>query len=81
MKETNGRGVDVVLNSLTGDLLHASWNCCGEFARFIEVGKADILDSGKLDMSVFKCGATFSAFDLADIYHSASRKQHQVWNK
>lgn len=27
MKETNHRGVDVVLSPLSGDLLHASWQC------------------------------------------------------
>lgn len=27
MRETQGRGVDVVLNSLSGELLHASWRC------------------------------------------------------
>ena len=25
---TNGKGVDVVLNSLAGNLLHATWNVC-----------------------------------------------------
>lgn len=27
LRETNGRGVDVLLNSLSGELLHASWKC------------------------------------------------------
>ncbi|TGO25707.1 hypothetical protein BPAE_0074g00160 [Botrytis paeoniae] len=27
MRETNGRGVNMVLNSLSGDLLHSSWAC------------------------------------------------------
>jgi NADPH:quinone reductase-like Zn-dependent oxidoreductase len=27
LRETNGRGVDVCLNSLSGELLHASWKC------------------------------------------------------
>ena len=27
MQETNGRGVDILLNSLSGELLHASWKC------------------------------------------------------
>lgn len=43
---TKKRGVDVVLNSLTGDLLHASWKCCAKFGRFIEIGKRDIVDAG-----------------------------------
>ncbi|KAI8946974.1 KR-domain-containing protein [Xylaria longipes] len=35
-------GVDVVLNSLSGDRLAASWNCMAPFGRFVEIGKADI---------------------------------------
>lgn len=31
LKATNGRGVDVVLNSLSGELLHASWKCVAEY--------------------------------------------------
>ncbi|KAH8657723.1 polyketide synthase [Xylariales sp. PMI_506] len=68
IKATGGRGVDVVLNSLTGDLLRASWRCVGQFGRFVEIGKRDLLDSGKLDMDQFLRNATFSAFDLSEIY-------------
>ncbi|KAL6897583.1 polyketide synthase [Trichoderma evansii] len=39
MRATSGRGVDVVLNSLSGDLLHASWKCVAEFGTMIEIGK------------------------------------------
>lgn len=75
---TAGRGVDVVLNSLTGDLLDDSWNACAEFGRFVEVGKRDIIDGAKLDMSVFKRGVTFTAFDLSNLFWSESEKQHNV---
>ena len=34
MRVTNGAGVDVVLNSLSGDLLHASWKCVAEFGTY-----------------------------------------------
>ncbi|RYC58435.1 hypothetical protein CHU98_g7782 [Xylaria longipes] len=60
-KRTNGRGVDVILNSLVGDLLHESWNCIAKFGRFIEIGKRDLLDAGKLDMRVFLRNVTFTA--------------------
>lgn len=79
MKATSGRGVDVVLNSLIGDLLHDSWRACAEFGRFIEVGKYDIVNDGKLDMDVFKRGATFSAFDLSDMFWSKNEKHHEIW--
>ncbi|KAI1662853.1 polyketide synthase [Daldinia decipiens] len=67
-KVTRGRGVDVVLNSLTGDLMHDSWDCLAQFGRFIEVGKRELVDAGKLDMSVFLRNATFTAFDLSELY-------------
>ncbi|KAL9091337.1 MAG: hypothetical protein Q9165_004971 [Trypethelium subeluteriae] len=53
MSATSGRGVDVVINSLAGELLHESWRTCANFGRFIELGKYDILDKGMLEMDVF----------------------------
>lgn len=76
---TGGQGVDVVLNSLTGDLLHDTWKCCAPFARFVEVGKRDILDAGKLEMDVFKGNTTFSAFDLSELYYSGNRTHRKLW--
>lgn len=81
MQKTSGHGVDVVLNFLTGDLLHTSWQCCAEFGRFIEVGKTDIQDHGNLDMSVFERGASFSAFDLTDLHDSKNPRMNQTWSK
>ncbi|KAI1800129.1 polyketide synthase [Daldinia bambusicola] len=66
-KATRGRGVDVIVNSLTGDLMHESWDCLAQFGRFIEVGKRELVDAGKLDMSVFLRNATFTAFDLSEL--------------
>ncbi|PWY80872.1 ketoacyl-synt-domain-containing protein [Aspergillus sclerotioniger CBS 115572] len=69
---TQGRGVDVVLNSLVGDLLHESWECLAEWGRFVEIGKRDILDSGRLDMRTLLRGTTFTAFDLGMLGESTS---------
>ncbi|KAL9091247.1 MAG: hypothetical protein Q9159_001542 [Coniocarpon cinnabarinum] len=81
MSATNGTGVDVVLNSLSGDLLHDSWRACAPFGRFIELGKKDIADAGVLEMSKFKQSATFSAFDLGQLYESSSPSHHRTWNE
>ncbi|KAI0199298.1 reducing type I polyketide synthase 10 [Astrocystis sublimbata] len=77
---TCGRGVDVVLNSLTGDQLHATWKCCAPFGRFVEIGKADLTAAGRLDMEPFLKGTTFSAFDLSHLYHSDDEHLHQQWS-
>ncbi|KAF3223872.1 hypothetical protein TWF679_000305 [Orbilia oligospora] len=79
MKATNGAGVDVVLNSLTGDLLHASWRCCGPFGRFVEIGKKDLLESGRLPMEQFLKNTTYSAFDFSDFYNSPETAHHTIW--
>ncbi|KAI1129321.1 polyketide synthase-like protein [Nemania abortiva] len=65
---TKGRGVDVVINSLTGDLMHASWRCLAVFGRFVEVGKREIVDDGRLELNVFARNTTFTAFDLSEMF-------------
>ncbi|KAI1743074.1 polyketide synthase-like protein [Xylaria scruposa] len=65
---TKNRGVDVIINSLTGDLMHASWRCLAPFGRFVEVGKRELVDNGRLEMNVFARNTTFTAFDLTEMY-------------
>ncbi len=61
---TDGKGVDVVLNALSGEALLKSWELLASYGRFIEIGKRDIsLDTG-LPMHVFHRNATFAAIDL-----------------
>ena len=64
MRATDHQGVDVVLNSLAGDLLHASWECLTSFGRFIEIGKRDLQLNSKLEMDVWLRNTTFTAVDL-----------------
>lgn len=54
-----------MLNSLGGELLHLSWGCLAPLGRFIELGKRDISDNGKLPMRPFIRGTTFSCVDIA----------------
>ncbi|RCI10159.1 hypothetical protein L249_8593 [Ophiocordyceps polyrhachis-furcata BCC 54312] len=64
---TDGRGVDVVLNSLSGDMMRASWECIGSYGRFIELGKADIMADAALPMGRFAGNVSFAAVDLHHI--------------
>ncbi|KAH6672349.1 putative lovastatin nonaketide synthase [Halenospora varia] len=65
---TDGKGVDVVLNSLAGDLLHATWQCVARFGRFIEIGKRDIHENATIEMSPFKKAVAFASVDLITMY-------------
>lgn len=75
MQETDGRGVDLALNSLSGELLHATWRCVAEFGKLVEIGKRDFLGAGKLDMDVFLANRSYSGFALDGLL---SKRQSQV---
>lgn len=64
LKVTDGRGVDVVLNSLSGDLLQASWQCVAEFGTMVEIGKRDFRRRASLAMAPFEANRTFVGLDL-----------------
>lgn len=61
---TNQIGIDVVLNSLGGELLRVSWESLAKFGRFIEIGRRDIDRNSRLDMGVFSKSITFASVDL-----------------
>ena len=58
------RGVDIVLNSLSGELLHALWHCVAEFGTMIELSKRDLAGFGKLDMENFLANRSYSCVDI-----------------
>lgn len=64
MAATGGKGVDVVLNSLAGPLLAATWNCIAPFGRFIEIGKRDLELNNSLEMGPFVRSVSFASLDL-----------------
>ncbi|KJX96875.1 polyketide synthase like protein [Zymoseptoria brevis] len=63
-KITGGRGVDIVLNSLTGELLEESWRCIAEGGTFIELGKRDLLDRGYLPLQPFLRNTSYRCVDF-----------------
>lgn len=62
---TDGRGVDCVINALTGDLLDESWRLLADNGTFIEIGKRDILDRNTLSMEPFDRNCTFRGVDIS----------------
>lgn len=61
---TNGRGVDCILDSLSGELLRVSWGCLATFGTFVEIGLRDITDNMRLDMRPFGNSTTFTFFNI-----------------
>ncbi|KAA8565456.1 hypothetical protein EYC84_009316 [Monilinia fructicola] len=60
---TNGRGLD----------------CLANFGRFIEIGKRELVDAGKLEMHMFLRNTTFTAFDLSELYYHSDQFYKDIW--
>jgi zearalenone synthase (highly reducing iterative type I polyketide synthase) len=65
---TGGRGVDCVLNSLSGELLRVSWACLAPFGTFVEIGLRDITNNMRLDMRPFSQSTTFAFINIANFF-------------
>ncbi|KAH8658350.1 polyketide synthase [Xylariales sp. PMI_506] len=65
LDRTAGEGVDVVLNSLSGEALQKSVELLAPLGRFVEIGKKDLLSSeSRLDMRPLEKNIQFSTVDL-----------------
>ncbi|KAK0611193.1 hypothetical protein B0T14DRAFT_548500 [Immersiella caudata] len=64
---TNGKGVDVILNSLAGEALRQTWLCMAPFGRFIEPGRQDMFGNTGLDMAPFLCNTTFAGVNMRGV--------------
>ena len=64
MKETDGQGVDVVLNSLAGAHQTLGLQVMRPGGRFLEIGKVDIFNNNKMDLLPFCKNTSFYAIDM-----------------
>ncbi|KAM7187669.1 putative polyketide synthase [Naviculisporaceae sp. PSN 640] len=78
MRETGNKGVDIVLTSLSGELLHASWRCVAEFGSMIELGKRDFLDQGRLEMDQFEDNRSFFGVDVGALRGKRPAKVKEI---
>jgi NADPH:quinone reductase-like Zn-dependent oxidoreductase/acyl carrier protein len=64
---TDGEGVDVVLNSLTGEAIAKGLAALRPYGRFLEIGKRDIYGPGRLRLWQLRNNASYMVIDLAQL--------------
>ncbi|MFI5867543.1 SDR family NAD(P)-dependent oxidoreductase [Streptomyces sp. NPDC051546] len=64
LRETDGSGMDVVLNSLAGEFIDASVRLLPRGGRFLEMGKTDVREPQ--DVARNHPGVSYTALDLAE---------------
>ena len=60
---TEGRGVDVVLNSLAGQAMEQGIGCVAPFGRFVELGKRDFVANTAIGLRALKDNVSYFAVD------------------
>ncbi|MBA2896578.1 SDR family NAD(P)-dependent oxidoreductase [Nonomuraea soli] len=63
MEATGGRGVDMVVNCLSGEAIEAGLSVLAPFGRFVELGKRDIAENRPLALGPFARSLTFHAVE------------------
>ncbi|WP_255298242.1 SDR family NAD(P)-dependent oxidoreductase [Brevibacillus dissolubilis] len=61
---TNGKGVDVVINTLAGDAIQKGMNCLAPGGRYIEIAMTALKSAKTIDLSVLNNNQTFYSVDL-----------------
>ncbi|WP_343602342.1 sulfolipid-1 biosynthesis phthioceranic/hydroxyphthioceranic acid synthase, partial [Mycobacterium sp.] len=69
-RDTDGYGVDIVLNSVTGATQRASLELLSFGGRFVEIGKRDIYGDTRLGLFPFRRNLAFYGLDLALMSHT-----------
>ncbi|KAL7791431.1 putative polyketide synthase [Trichoderma ceciliae] len=61
---TDGRGVDVVLGSLSGDAFSESCSAIASFGRVIQLCERDVVNNGRLDMKHLQRNVSLSVVNM-----------------
>ena len=90
MQQTNGKGVDLVLNSLTDDMFWASVRCLADNGRFCEIGKYQFMNDDLIDANLFLRNKSFHGVHLDRLFPDgthgklltpkAIRERKKIWH-
>lgn len=68
MDLTDEEGVDIVLNSLSGEAIFASIRCLSPYGRFVEIGKTDIYRNSKIGLQPFGNNLSYFGVDIDRLF-------------
>jgi NADPH:quinone reductase-like Zn-dependent oxidoreductase/acyl carrier protein len=63
MLQTQGRGVDIVLNSLSGEAINRNLQILKPFGRFLELGKRDFYENTRIGLRPFRNNISYFGID------------------
>jgi acyl transferase domain-containing protein/NADPH:quinone reductase-like Zn-dependent oxidoreductase/acyl carrier protein len=73
-----GKGVDVVLNALSGSGIDKGLECLAPFGRFVEIGKRDLADDKPIGLRSLYHNNSYSVIDLSTMVESRPMLMKQL---
>lgn len=77
---TNGRGIDVVLNSLAGEAINRNLQVLRPFGRFLELGKRDFYENTKVGLRPFRNNISYFGIDADQLMQEHPDLTRQLFN-
>jgi NADPH:quinone reductase-like Zn-dependent oxidoreductase/acyl carrier protein len=74
MRWTDGEGVDVVLNTLSGELMRRSLGLLRPGGRFVDLNLRDALSNSQLGMSAFARGIVYALMNVGEMLHHSPER-------
>lgn len=63
MRLSQGQGIDIVLNSISGEAINRNLSILRPFGRFLELGKRDFYENSKIGLRPFRNNITYFGID------------------
>ncbi|HWW22092.1 MAG TPA: SDR family NAD(P)-dependent oxidoreductase [Steroidobacteraceae bacterium] len=76
---TDGRGVDVVLNSLAGEAINRNFRVLKPFGRFLELGKRDFYENTRIGLRPFRNNISYFGIDADQLMNEKPELTRQVF--
>ena len=81
MEITEGKGVDVVLNALSGEAIPMGLSCLAQFGRFIEIGKRDIYQNSRIPLWPMRKNASFHVVAMDAVFRGDETQTRDLLEK
>ncbi|WP_373976088.1 SDR family NAD(P)-dependent oxidoreductase [Chitinibacter sp. SCUT-21] len=81
LRDTQGQGVDVVLNSLAGEAVNRNFDVLRPFGRFLELGKRDFYENTKIGLRPFRNNITYFGIDADQLMQVKPELTHRLFGE
>ena len=81
LAKTNNQGVDVVLNSLSGEAINRNFQVLKPFGRFLELGKRDFYENTTIGLRPFRNNISYFGIDADQLLQARPELARQLFTE